>query len=514
VWGMGALVILLFAVGTESAHSTPAYRLGQYEAGGERIGSQTAYLALEAASWRGLGDGGVLARKALVVRMVDATTKMLTRGFGECGATVVLVPPGAAPWAEEEWTRERRVATPVYFVEEDETWERVARELDTRSADPLEALWPLHNSYRVEVIAPAVAPVVGFPVPVVQAWLPGVSGGAEVPTIALIAHLDANAAAPGLARGVREGGSGLVALLEALRVFSDLYREPASRGRYNLLFLATSAGADNAAGAKNWLATADSRLTANIEYALCLDELGGSDLYLHSTRRAKNEQIARLYSSFNDTAEDLSVPLHWPVRKINIQDAHVYWEHEQFSRKGVPAGTLSSRPTATPLSQQGSLTDRLSNFNRVAFEANTQVLLRALLQRVYDTADSHAGLFPSNSLLDSDLQDRWLSLLDAHPRHYAFLTLEDPVLTAVRTVFESYSDDVNVLYHQVSDKEMSKVFYQPTESAISVFLVKPVTFDVLFLVVTCIYLLVLYIITAGWEESKRSLSRVFQSKKR
>lgn len=45
--------------------------------------------------------------------------------------------------------------------------------------------------------------------------------------------------------GSDSNGSGVVALLEIARLFSILYSNPKTRGRYNLLFLLTSGGPYN-----------------------------------------------------------------------------------------------------------------------------------------------------------------------------------------------------------------------------------------------------------------------------
>lgn len=53
--------------------------------------------------------------------------------------------------------------------------------------------------------------------------------------------------------GSDSNGSGVVALLEVARLFSTLYSNPKTRGRYNLLFALTSGGPYNYEGTQKVL---------------------------------------------------------------------------------------------------------------------------------------------------------------------------------------------------------------------------------------------------------------------
>lgn len=86
-----------------------------------------------------------------------------------------------------------------------------------------------------------------------------------------------------------------------------------------------------------------------MEFTICLDALGkAGPLYLHVSRPPKTAAIRQLYQQFRDTAAQMSIPFEIVHRKINVSDPTVYWQHEQYSRRRLVAGTLSSRAEPAP----------------------------------------------------------------------------------------------------------------------------------------------------------------------
>lgn len=62
------------------------------------------------------------------------------------------------------------------------------------------------------------------------------------PTIALVAHTDTFAPAPGLATGGVDPATSVAAALEVARVLQRVMGQPQARGNYNVLLLITAGG--------------------------------------------------------------------------------------------------------------------------------------------------------------------------------------------------------------------------------------------------------------------------------
>ncbi|KAK8566382.1 hypothetical protein V6N13_002094 [Hibiscus sabdariffa] len=147
---------------------------------------------------------------------------------------------------------------------------------------------------------------------------------------------------------------GNVALLEIARLFSLLYSNPKTRGRYDLLFGLTSGGDGpyNYNGTQKWLRSFDQRLCESIDYAICLNSIGSWDneLWIHVSKPPENTYIKQIFEGFSSVAEELlDIKVGLKHKKINISNPRVAWEHEQFSRLRVTAATLSEISVAPQL---------------------------------------------------------------------------------------------------------------------------------------------------------------------
>jgi hypothetical protein len=119
----------------------------------------------------------------------------------------------------------------------------------------------------------------------------------QLPTIAIVSNYDTFGAAPALSVGSDSNGSGAVALLEIARLFSRLYSNPKTRGKYNLLFGLTSGGPYNYNGTNKWLRSFDQRVRESIDYAICLNSVGSWDneLWMHVSKPPENPYIKQIF---------------------------------------------------------------------------------------------------------------------------------------------------------------------------------------------------------------------------
>jgi hypothetical protein len=150
-----------------------------------------------------------------------------------------------------------------------------------------------------------------------------------------------------------------------------------------LLFVATQGARLSYAGTRHWLDAADARLLDALEFAVCLDSLGGAQLSLHVSRPPKDAVTKRFYDAFTSVASAMSIPFEIVQRKINISDPEVYWEHEQFSRKKILAGTLSDLKSATVGFARSNIFDSGLPTDAAAYERNIRFVAEVLAKLVY-----------------------------------------------------------------------------------------------------------------------------------
>lgn len=320
------------------------------------------------------------------------------------------------------------------------------------------------------------------------------------PTIAIVAHYDSMGVAPRLASGVDSNGSGIVALLQLARIFSRLYASTRTRGKFNLLFVLTSGGKVNFAGARQWLSAAQHRTLDSIDFALCLDTISGaSDLNLHVSRLPKRDpELARLHGSFIETAKEMDIKFKVVHKKINMSEPTVSWEHEQFSRKRVPAGTLSHMSSPRPSFSGASILDRRGNARQDILERNIEFIARSLARHMYGlNASEHKRVFGDQLGVaegaDKDFVSTWLDHLARTPRMAAYTTPTDSLLSdmeqalrAAQAITEVVRVEANVLDERVLE------FYSDSGLRMSAYHVKPFTFDVVAFLAVASYLAVLY----------------------
>jgi len=527
------LVSVLFIVEVAPVHVFDVYRMIQYEkvATNEMYGSKRTSFSLTVTDYKQPD----LARKAVLIPLVELDLQTLDRLVSTSGGIVVLLPEegslkNVSAEVLSEWIKvEQRLLhidaldIPIYFVEHNKYLEKLSQSLTYGSrhlsgelvSGESPWIWDSLDTYVFVVRDESdAAPLPDQPLVNIQGWLAGASGTRNketlsLPTFAIVAHYDTFGVAPGLATGVDSNGSGVVALLELARLFSKLYSSYRTQARFNILFVLTAGGRQNYFGTKKWLENVDPHLLRSIDFALCLDSIAdGSDLYFHTSRPPKDPKIRQIFDDFSDTFSEMERPFSIVHKKINISNPIISWEHEQFSRKRIVAATVShfGEPPAT-LFSRGSILDNLEKSNISLLSQNVALIAEALSKYIYGLHGNHGKVFQDSLAVNEQLMHAWLENLNDIPRVANYFGPDHPLIKDLEKNLAQYTTDVS--QQTVIMEENPFIFYGPCKSEMSVQLVKPVLFDILLSLVLFVYLGLIYVVIKGPRESLRQVIGIF-----
>ncbi|TVU43853.1 hypothetical protein EJB05_10353 [Eragrostis curvula] len=509
------LVLLACVELGDAAAAVGVYRLIQYDLAGAPLGSRAAALNHHAAAFP-LPAGADLSRSALVAPLLDLPLSFLREYLAEkkhLGGLLILLPTklggenGAGSndnkgkvknmLAElEKLLVHEEVPYPVYFAFHDDSFDNLLADIRkiASSGQPASATT---GGYKLVVSSAEPRKVSSPTISNIQGWLPGLKGEGDteqLPTIAIVANYDTFGAAPALSVGSDSNGSGVVALLEIARLFSRLYSNSKTRGRYNLLFGLTSGGPYNYNGTNKWLRSFDQRVRESIDYAICLNSIGSwsNDLWMHVSKPPENPYIKQIFEDFSDVSKEMGVSVGIKHKKINVSNPRVAWEHEQFSRFRVTALTLSEM-SAPPefLESTGGLHDTRESADVKSVIRTVRLVSESLARHIYGLKGKNINVFAENSSLaiNPHYIQSWLDLLSRTPRVAPFLQKNDPFVAAMKKELSEHTTDVHV---QNDALDGMFTFYDATKATLNVYQVASVTFDLLFLLVLGSYLIILF----------------------
>ncbi|KAF4374122.1 hypothetical protein F8388_012113 [Cannabis sativa] len=461
------LLFLLIACSElcDAATVVDVYRLIQYDISGVPFGSRLAGLNHHAASMH-FPPSSDLSRTVLIIPLRELNISFVKEYISQrqpLGGLLFLLPQmfnyenkgggGVDSNHLEHGSEELRnvlneleqllihsnIPYPVYFTFEDSDTEAVLADIKRNDATGQPAT-ATTGGYKLVVSVSEPKKIVSPTITNIQGWLPGLKtdGDNQLPTIAIVASYDTFGASPGLSVGSDSNGSGAVALLEIARLFSILYSNPNTRGRYNLLFGLTSGGPYNYNGTQKWLRSVDQRLRESIDYAICLNSVGSWDneLWIHVSKPPENAYIKQIFEGFSNVAEELGVKVGLKHKKINISNPRVAWEHEQFSKLRVTAATISELSAAPELLERtGGIVDSRNFVNETSVIKSVKLIAESLAE------------------------------------------------------LEDHTHEVN-MQHEVFDGIFT--FYDSSKAKLNIYQVASVTFDLLLLLVLGSYLIVLF----------------------
>jgi len=422
---MATVLLLSIFASAQAATQVPVFRLLQYEFEGVVYGSQVASFNFLGVHYTNTED---IARKLVVVHSTDFTLELLTSFIDHRAAGILIILPPQDSLhlqSKEFYTKwqaiEQQIGTqslpfPVYFAWEEEGVMKIYEELIVKKEDS--------DQLQLSVSTDEKYPIRKLSLENFHAFVFDYSD--SLPTFALVAHYDSFSIIPELTKGIDSNGSGVIALLTLAKLFKELGLQKAPD--YNLLLLLTSGSALGFQGSTAWLQSEGEleQIINRVNYALCIDSIGSSDkLAVHISRFHKDgeTEVARFYAALNTTSELLDTPLEYVKKKVNIADPYVPWEHENFSRRKVVAGTVSSLHEArTSIFQHSSLLD-LEVDSQTLFK-NIQFIAESLFRFLYNKEDQQRVLRPG--LLNFDYMQGLTQSFANYTRYPTHLTPKSP----------------------------------------------------------------------------------------
>ncbi|KAG5889173.1 hypothetical protein JTB14_010813 [Gonioctena quinquepunctata] len=489
----------------------PVFRMQHYDLHGVAHGCRSAGINLEARSLTGWST----PRHCVVAKLKDLTVDSFRNIKLKAGALLIMLPNAISDLNPEDKQHllmlenvmmVQEISIPVYFSKYSPELESIIKEISSNldsndmSKSAAEALVSsvAANGYQIVVSSSNPNIKTDAKVATIQGHLSGYSLNGKIPTIAVVAHYDSFGAAPELSFGADSNGSGVVILLELVRLFSGLYADAKTHGRYNIVFLLSGGGKMNYQGSKKWLEdqldAQDGSLIQEASYVICLDTLAANDsIYMHVSKPPKESSPASsFYKELKSTAADFqSATVEGVHKKINLADDILAWEHERFSIRRLPAFTLSTLKSHKDF-RRTTIMDTMENLNMERLVDNAKIIAEALARHVYNV--SGGSVFGNTWDVNENHIETWVKYLSSQPRSPQLLSDKDNVLVStLKDTFNKYLRDVKIT-HAVPDKrDPDFQFYQVTSGTVNVYSVKPAVFDLVLTLAIVLYLGAIYL---------------------
>eukprot|EP01069_Polyplicarium_translucidae_P006353 Polyplicarium_translucidae@DN2948_c0_g1_i4.p1 len=245
-----------------------------------------------------------------------------------------------------------------------------------------------------------------------EGWLASTptDGSKRRPTVAIVTHYDAFAAAPGLALGGDTSASGAITWLEMQKVLSAAYEQHERSLPFDVLFLMTPIGNEDFGGLGDWLRRSDLKTRESIDFAIYLDSVSAdwetsslqllvpSDAFTNSA----SAEAVQFLETMNATAVRHGIKFTTGFPKFS-PGRHSVWGHEKLMEKRIPSGTLTHRGSQEPLPPfpRGSIFD-------ANFDADASRRIEAVVRFLTASIAGDEKLLDFGSLLE-DIE-LWQSL--------------------------------------------------------------------------------------------------------
>uniref|UniRef100_A0A0N5AU22 BOS complex subunit NCLN n=1 Tax=Syphacia muris TaxID=451379 RepID=A0A0N5AU22_9BILA len=481
-----------------------AYRLQQYDLAGTPHGSRSWKVMYEAVS---LNSNTI--RRSVIVGWRKLLGKNLQLLFGGgIGALIIVIPANLDALTPHDRTRmfdlERELMLlntdmAVYVTHEQPQLRALLADVSVFSTRAPTAVQQLisaiaGNTFQFSSTLSPSNNVVKPNSPNIMGRLWALDHSA--PVILLVAHYDTHSAVPALSAGADSNGSGVVALLELLALFSRFYASVLTKPKYNLVFLFTSGGKFNYQGTRQWIEDhIEKRIEDNIEMVMCLDSIGkGDGLVMHVSKMpADTTPTGKMFNRLKAVT-----PKHRTFeinsKKINLNADVLAWEHEKYSIKRLPAFTLSHFKSHLD-SSRTSILDSVQQIDIPSLQSNIRVIAEALLGYIFDLPYSRCtekGNTSSCSVVEDNMieQNRieyWMDRYASKPRLFGG---DNKWLVAeISDLITRYTMEKAVI-SPVSVSEL--VLYGVLEDTLAAHRVKPAVFELFLAALIGVYLSGIY----------------------
>lgn len=319
--------------------------------------------------------------------------------------------------------------------------------------------------------------------------------GSQNPIIAIVAHYDSFSITPDMPSGLSTNGSGVITLLELIKILSKFYENYENVIKYDILFVLTSSGNLNFEGTQNLINSLDTNILENLQYVLCLDSLSGKDeeLYLHVSRFPKEaeDNAQRLYKIFNATSENMNFTLDYIKKKVFLESKIVPWEHEQFSKKKILSATLSHKTTpVNNIFNRSIITD--NTINKHLLKRNIKFLSESLLAFLFDYDIKNFTIFKDDeNLLDELNVESFTNYLKKISRFPLNIQKGSQFNNDLFNSLNAYLQKPQRQTYEYKDMK----FYDSNSGFIRVYSVKSKLIDLYLLLSILFYLFILYVYT-------------------
>jgi hypothetical protein len=335
--------------------------------------------------------------------------------------------------------------------------------------------------------------------------------GSPNPIIAIVAHYDTLGIISDLPQGINSNGSGIIALLELIRIISKIYENYESVIKYDILFVLTAGGNENFKGTEYFINNLEPSISENLQYVLCLDSIGSlnekDNLFLHLSRFPREYEVTpnKLYSIFNTTAKNMDINLNYIKKKVFLSEDFVPWEHEQFSKKKIISATLSTL-MAPPedIFTRNLFTDVDMDLNVVS--KNIKFIVESLLEFLFDYDNANFTIFKDDkTLIDSKNLETMYNYLKKTPRFPLSIERGSKFNNDMFSYFNSYLQRVKRESFEFNEIQ----FYENNSGDIKIYTVKSKIIDLYLLLGILIYLLLIYVYIKGISGTFSDIKSIF-----